>query len=167
MTDLLIATAGHRATVMSAEAAALLIAPDTTVGLSGFTVSGYPTAVPLALAARIEAEHAAGQPFKLPLERHFGSDRLMAVESAWSRPSLCARPSSVRTIGSPASRVASSRRSSWLIRTFSRRPCHWRLKLKLGQFAGKCGARAMPSPRSDSPANPRTVISHRPPWAAM
>ncbi len=55
----------HRAKVMSAEDAAALIAPDTTVGLSGFTASGYPTAVPLALAARIEAEHAAGRPFKL------------------------------------------------------------------------------------------------------
>ncbi|ASE38343.1 acetyl-CoA hydrolase/transferase C-terminal domain-containing protein [Brevundimonas vesicularis] len=50
---------------MSAEDAALLIAPNTTVGLSGFTASGYPTAVPLALAARIEAEHLAGRPFKL------------------------------------------------------------------------------------------------------
>lgn len=50
---------------MSAEDAALLIAPDTTVGLSGFTASGYPTAVLLALASRIEAEHAAGRPFKL------------------------------------------------------------------------------------------------------
>jgi len=65
MTDRRIASAGHRAKVMSAEDAALLIAPNTTVGLSGFTASGYPTAVPLALAARIEAEHAAGRPFKL------------------------------------------------------------------------------------------------------
>ena len=56
---------GHRAKVISAEDAAQLIAPNTTVGLSGFTASGYPTAVPLALAARIEAEHAAGRPFKL------------------------------------------------------------------------------------------------------
>ncbi|CAN5285341.1 acetyl-CoA hydrolase/transferase family protein [Brevundimonas staleyi] len=65
MTDDRIASARHRAKVMSAEDAAILIAPNTTVGLSGFTASGYPTAVPLALAARIEAEHAAGRPFKL------------------------------------------------------------------------------------------------------
>ncbi|MDX2333566.1 acetyl-CoA hydrolase/transferase C-terminal domain-containing protein [Brevundimonas vesicularis] len=65
MNDTRIRSVGHRAKVMSAEDAALLIAPNTTVGLSGFTASGYPTAVPLALAARIEAEHLAGRPFKL------------------------------------------------------------------------------------------------------
>ena len=43
-----------RAKVMSAEAAASFIASGSTVGMSGFTGSGYPKAVPLALAARIE-----------------------------------------------------------------------------------------------------------------
>jgi succinyl-CoA:acetate CoA-transferase len=57
--------AAYQAKIMSAEAAARLIAPGSTVGLSGFTGAGYPKAVPLALAARIEAEHAAGRPFKL------------------------------------------------------------------------------------------------------
>jgi len=51
--------------IMSAEDAAGLITPGSTVGLSGFTGSGYPKAVPLALAARIEAEHAAGNPFRI------------------------------------------------------------------------------------------------------
>ena len=51
--------------VMSAEDAAALITPGSTVGMSGFTGSGYPKAVPLALASRIEAEHAAGNPFRL------------------------------------------------------------------------------------------------------
>lgn len=54
-----------RAKVMSAEAAASFIASGSTVGMSGFTGSGYPKAVPLALAARIEAEHAAGNPFRV------------------------------------------------------------------------------------------------------
>ncbi|WP_076070766.1 acetyl-CoA hydrolase/transferase family protein [Sphingomonas montana] len=54
-----------RSRIMSADAAAALIAPGSTVGLSGFTGSGYPKAVPLALAARIEAEHAAGNPFRI------------------------------------------------------------------------------------------------------
>ena len=58
-------SAAHQAKIMSAADAARLIAPGSTVGLSGFTGSGYPKAVPLALAARIEAEHAAGRPFKL------------------------------------------------------------------------------------------------------
>lgn len=50
---------------MTAEAAAALIASGTTVGMSGFTGSGYPKAVPLALAARMEAEHDAGNSFRL------------------------------------------------------------------------------------------------------
>lgn len=36
-----------------------------TLGLSGFTGSGYPKAVPLALAERIETAHGAGQPFRV------------------------------------------------------------------------------------------------------
>ncbi|CAN5139925.1 acetyl-CoA hydrolase/transferase family protein [soil metagenome] len=54
-----------RSKVMDADAAAAFITSGSTVGLSGFTGSGYPKAVPLALAARIEAEHAVGNPFKV------------------------------------------------------------------------------------------------------
>eukprot|EP01037_Dinobryon_pediforme_P044471 gene44471-56269_t len=60
-----IITAHLRDRVMSADEAARLIAPGSTVGLSGFTGSGYPKAVPLALAARIEAEHQLGNPFRI------------------------------------------------------------------------------------------------------
>jgi succinyl-CoA:acetate CoA-transferase len=65
MTSSRIACTALRSKVMSAEDAAALIAPGTTVGMSGFTGSGYPKAVPLALAARIERAHAAGEPFRL------------------------------------------------------------------------------------------------------
>lgn len=44
--------------IMGADEAAALIVPGSTVGLSGFTESGYPKLVPLALAARIEAMKA-------------------------------------------------------------------------------------------------------------
>jgi len=54
-----------RSKVMSAADAASLISSGQTVGMSGFTGSGYPKAVPLALATRIEAAHAAGDPFRL------------------------------------------------------------------------------------------------------
>jgi len=54
-----------RARVMGSEQAAALIGSGSTIGMSGFTGSGYPKAVPLALAARIEAEHAAGNPFRV------------------------------------------------------------------------------------------------------
>ncbi len=51
--------------IMTAEAAAALIAPGSTVGMSGFTGSGYPKAVPQALARRMEAARAAGENFRL------------------------------------------------------------------------------------------------------
>jgi len=51
--------------VMSAEGAAALITSGSTVGMSGFTGAGYPKAVPVALAARIEREHARGHPFRV------------------------------------------------------------------------------------------------------
>ncbi len=51
--------------VVSADEAAALISPGMTVGMSGFTGSGYPKAVPLALAARIEEAHARQEKFGL------------------------------------------------------------------------------------------------------
>ena len=60
-----IACAALKAKVTSAEEAAAFIASGNTVGMSGFTGSGYPKAVPMALAARIETEHAAGNPFRV------------------------------------------------------------------------------------------------------
>ncbi|WCT78586.1 acetyl-CoA hydrolase/transferase family protein [Novosphingobium humi] len=51
--------------ITSAEQAAALINPGDTVGMSGFTGSGYPKAVPLALASRIEDAHRAGDPFQV------------------------------------------------------------------------------------------------------
>ena len=60
-----IADPALRARVMSAADAAALIAPGSTVGMSGFTGAGYPKAVPLALADRIETAHAAGDPFAI------------------------------------------------------------------------------------------------------
>jgi succinyl-CoA:acetate CoA-transferase len=56
---------GLRSKVMSAEQAASFITSGSTVGMSGFTGSGYPKAVPLALAEHIEKEHAAGRPFRV------------------------------------------------------------------------------------------------------
>ncbi|MGF6904725.1 acetyl-CoA hydrolase/transferase family protein [Paraburkholderia sp. GAS348] len=53
--------------VMSADQAAAQILPGMTVGMSGFTGSGYPKAVPLALAAQIESAHARGESFALKL----------------------------------------------------------------------------------------------------
>ncbi|WP_127480537.1 acetyl-CoA hydrolase/transferase family protein [Nocardioides pantholopis] len=53
--------------VTTAEAAAELIRPGDSVGISGFTGAGYPKAVPAALARRIEAAHARGEEFTVGL----------------------------------------------------------------------------------------------------
>lgn len=60
-----IAHPGLASRLASPEDAAALIPNGATVGMSGFTGSGYPKTVPLALAKRIEGEHAAGRPFKV------------------------------------------------------------------------------------------------------
>ncbi len=56
-----------RSKVMSAEEAASLIKSGDTVGMSGFTGSGYPKALPQALANQIVEAHQAGDPFKIGL----------------------------------------------------------------------------------------------------
>jgi len=52
-------------TKLTAEEAALFIADQQTVGFSGFTAAGAPKVVPKAVAARAEALHAEGKPFKI------------------------------------------------------------------------------------------------------
>jgi succinyl-CoA:acetate CoA-transferase len=54
-----------RSKIMTAEQAAALIPKGCNVGMSGFTGAGYPKAVPLALAERMNATHAAGEDFKI------------------------------------------------------------------------------------------------------
>ena len=49
--------AALHAKIVSAEVAAAVIKPGMNIGTSGFTPSGYPKAVPLALGERIKQEH--------------------------------------------------------------------------------------------------------------
>lgn len=58
-------SSAFRSKIMSADDAAELVPPGSHVGMSGFTGSGYPKAVPLALARRIERAHARGAPFRI------------------------------------------------------------------------------------------------------
>lgn len=58
-----IRNAALAAKVMSADDAAALIADGSHIGMSGFTGSGYPKAVPGALARRITAAHERGDHF--------------------------------------------------------------------------------------------------------
>ena len=53
--------------VMSADDAASLIAPSSRIGMSGFTAAGYPKAVPLAMARRIEDAHGRGEKFAVQI----------------------------------------------------------------------------------------------------
>ena len=55
----------HR--IMSSEEAAALITSGTRIGMSGFTGSGYPKAVPLALARRIADANLRGQKFQVSI----------------------------------------------------------------------------------------------------
>jgi succinyl-CoA:acetate CoA-transferase len=50
---------------MSAEEAAALIQPGCQIGMSGFTGSGYPKAVPMALARNVASAHLRGEKFKV------------------------------------------------------------------------------------------------------
>jgi len=52
---------------MTAEEAAELIKHDDVIGASGFTPSGYPKAVPKALAERAKLKHSQGKDFKVSL----------------------------------------------------------------------------------------------------
>jgi succinyl-CoA:acetate CoA-transferase len=52
---------------MSAEDAAALISSGTRIGMSGFTGSGYPKAVPMALARRIADANLRGQKFQVSI----------------------------------------------------------------------------------------------------
>lgn len=58
-------SSAFRSKIMSADDAAELVPPGAHVGMSGFTGSGYPKAVPLALARRIDQAHARGAPFRI------------------------------------------------------------------------------------------------------
>jgi succinyl-CoA:acetate CoA-transferase len=51
--------------VMNAEEAAALIQPGWQIGMSGFTGSGYPKAVPMALARRAAEAHLRGEKFRV------------------------------------------------------------------------------------------------------
>ncbi|HEY9856455.1 MAG TPA: acetyl-CoA hydrolase/transferase family protein [Stenomitos sp.] len=53
--------------VMTADEAAALIGSDTQIGMSGFTGSGYPKDVPLALARRISDANLRGQRFQVSI----------------------------------------------------------------------------------------------------
>jgi succinyl-CoA:acetate CoA-transferase len=57
--------AGLARKVVPADAAAALIQPGETVGMSGFTGAGYPKQVPAALAARIADANAWGRHFRI------------------------------------------------------------------------------------------------------
>ncbi len=57
--------AKFQAKVMSAEEAVAFVKHGDNVGFSGFTGAGYPKVLPAALATRMRAAHAAGEPFQI------------------------------------------------------------------------------------------------------
>jgi acetyl-CoA hydrolase len=51
--------------ILTAQEAAALVENGQTIGFSGFTAAGAPKAIPTAIAAKAQAEHAAGREFKI------------------------------------------------------------------------------------------------------
>lgn len=72
--------------VCSAEEASHLIKNGMTVAVSGFTLSSYPKAVPLALAKRIEE---TGEEFKVNL--YSGASTGIELDGAWAKNNMIAR----------------------------------------------------------------------------
>ncbi|MGL9619428.1 acetyl-CoA hydrolase/transferase family protein [Bradyrhizobium sp. U531] len=60
-----ISSPAFRSKIMSADEAATLVPHGANVGMSGFTGSGHPKAVPMALARRIEQAHARGDQLRI------------------------------------------------------------------------------------------------------
>ena len=72
--------------IMSAQEAAKLIVDKMVVGVSGFTPSGYPKAVPLALAARVKA---SGEKMKLTL--YTGASVGAEIDGAWAEAGIISK----------------------------------------------------------------------------
>jgi len=68
---------------ITAEEAASLINDNDVIGFSGFTAAGCPKAVTRALAARAEAEHAKGNPFKVGM--YTGASTGDSIDGALAR----------------------------------------------------------------------------------
>lgn len=69
--------------VVTAEKAAELISDGMVIGVSGFTPSGYPKAVPLALAKRVKT---SGEKMKLTV--YSGSSIGPEIDSAWTQAGI-------------------------------------------------------------------------------
>ena len=107
-----IANARLRDRVVSAEAAAALIQPGETVAMSGFTGSGYPKAVPVELARRIEAVHAQGNPFQIKLMT--GASTAPELDGALAKADGIAMRMPFQ---SDRMRATASTRASWITST--------------------------------------------------
>ncbi|MCH5138491.1 acetyl-CoA hydrolase/transferase family protein [Clostridiaceae bacterium UIB06] len=72
--------------IVTAEKASELIKDGMVVGISGFTASGYPKAVPLALAERVKTK---GETMKLTL--YSGASIGSEIEGAWARARITSK----------------------------------------------------------------------------
>ncbi len=88
--------------IMSADDAAALIAKGATIGMSGFTGSGYPKAVPEALARRIAEAKQHDEHFAVSVWTGASTGPDLDGALAGSTASTCACPT--RATRSPAPR---------------------------------------------------------------
>ena len=86
--------------ITEAEAAAALIKDGMVVGISGFTPSGYPKDVPLALAQRVREER---RPFRIDV--YTGASTGAEVDGAWADAGIIAKRLPYHTSTSVRDRV--------------------------------------------------------------
>ena len=80
---------GIASRIMGPEEAAALIHSGHQIGMSGFTGSGYPKAVPLALARRIADANLRGQKFQVSVFTGASTGPELAERSLWREACIC------------------------------------------------------------------------------
>jgi succinyl-CoA:acetate CoA-transferase len=97
--------------IMSADEAAGLIRSGDQIGMSGFTGSGYPKAVPIELARRIAEANFRGQKFQVSVFTGASTGPELDGALAMAGASIYAFPTSLTP--KPASALTRARWTTW------------------------------------------------------
>src|SRR5262245_57571417 len=119
--------------IMSAETAASLIPSGDQIGMSGFTGSGYPKAVPLQLARRIADAHFLGEKFQVSV--FTGASTGPELDGALAM----ARDSAAATVSVRSGDAETDQRGRDGLDGHSSEPCGAVCRVRISGQAG-CGA---------------------------
>ena len=100
--------------IMSADEAAALIKSGDQIGMSGFTGSGYPKAVPIELARRIADANFRGQKFQVSVFTGASTGPELDGALAMAEAFICDCPISLIR-----KRASASTRAKWTTWTFT------------------------------------------------